>query len=37
MTQTNLPISFWGDALLTAAYILDRVPSKFISSTLYEL
>jgi transposase InsO family protein len=35
--QTNLPISFWGDALLTAAYILNRVPSKSVSSTPYEL
>ena len=27
MVQANLPISFWGDALLTVAYILNRVPS----------
>jgi len=37
MAQANLPISFWGDVLLTAAYILNRVPSKFVSSTPYEL
>jgi transposase InsO family protein len=37
MAQANLPISFWGDALLTAAYILNRVPSKSVSSTPYEL
>jgi transposase InsO family protein len=37
MAQANLLISFWGDALLTAAYILNRVPSKSVSSTLYEL
>ena len=37
MAQTNLLISFWGDALLIAAYILNRVPSKSVSSTLYEL
>jgi len=37
MAQDNLPISFWGDALLTTAYILNRVPSKSISSTPYEL
>jgi len=37
MAQTNLPISFWGDALLTVAYILNRVPSKSVSSTPYEL
>jgi len=37
MAQANLPIFFWGDALLTAAYILNRVPSKSVSSTPYEL
>ena len=37
MAQANLPISIWGDALLTAAYILNRVPSQFVSSTPYEL
>ena len=37
MAQANLQISFWGDALLTAAYILNRVPSKSVSSTPYEL
>ena len=37
MMQEKLPISFWGDALMTATYILNRVPSKFVSSTPYEL
>ena len=37
MAQANLSISFWGDALLITAYILNRVPSKSVSSTLYEL
>ena len=37
MTPANLLISFWGDALLTAAYILNQVPSKSVSSTPYEL
>ena len=37
MVQANLPISFWGDALLSAAYILNRVPSQYVSSTPYEL
>jgi len=37
MTHANLLISFWGDALLTAAYILNCVSSKFVSSTPYEL
>ena len=27
MAQTSLPISFWGDALLTVAYLLNRVHS----------
>ena len=37
MAQANLPISYWGDALLTAAYILNRVPSKSVPSTSYEV
>jgi len=37
MTQANLPISFWGDTLLTTVYILNRVPSKSVLSTPYEL
>ena len=37
MVQTNLPISFWGDAILTAAYILNRVPSKSVPSTPCEM
>ena len=37
MAQANLPVSYWGDALLFATYILNRVPSKSISSTPYEL
>ena len=37
MARANLPISYWGDALLTAAYILNQVPSKLASSTPYEL
>ncbi|OMO92476.1 hypothetical protein CCACVL1_06836 [Corchorus capsularis] len=37
MAQANLPISYWGDALLTATYVLNSVPSKSVSSTPYEL
>ncbi|KAL0367960.1 UNVERIFIED_CONTAM: Retrovirus-related Pol polyprotein from transposon TNT 1-94 [Sesamum calycinum] len=37
MAQSNLSISFWGDAILTAAYILNHVPSKSVPSTPYEL
>ena len=37
LDQVNLPISYWGDALLTTTYILNRVPSKSVPSTPYEL
>ena len=37
MSQTDLPISFWGYALETAAFILNRVPSKSVKRTPYEL
>ena len=37
MVQANLRISFWGDALLSITYILNRISSKSIPSTLYEL
>ncbi len=37
MAQANLPISYWDDAILTAVYILNRVPSKSVPSTPYEL
>ena len=37
MSQIDLPISFWGYALETAAFILNRVPSKSVERTPYEL
>jgi len=37
MMHANLLIFFWEDAFLTAAYIINRMPSKFVSSTPYEL
>jgi len=37
MAHDNLPISFWGDALLTTTYILHCVPSKIVPPTPYEL
>jgi hypothetical protein len=37
MMHANLLIFFWEDAFLTAAYISNRMPSKFVSSTPYEL
>ena len=37
MSHTTLPISLWGEALKTAAHILNRVPTKAANKTPYEL
>ena len=37
MSLTDLPLSFWGYALETAAFTLNRAPSKSIVATPYEL
>ena len=37
MSFGDLPISFWGYALETAAYLLNRVPTKSVVSTPYEI
>ena len=37
MTLTDLPLSFWGYALKTAASTLKRAPSKSVETTQYEL
>ena len=37
MSQTDLPISFWGYELETAAFTLNRAPSKSVETTPYEL
>ena len=37
MTQSDLPISFWAYALETTAFLLNRVPSKAIEKTPYEI
>ncbi|KAK8534686.1 hypothetical protein V6N12_057330 [Hibiscus sabdariffa] len=37
MSHSDLPISFWGHALETAAFILNRVPSKSVQKTPYEI
>ena len=37
MSLTDLPLSFWGYALETAAFTLNRAPSKFVEPTPYEL
>ena len=36
MSLTDLPLSFWGYALETAAFTLNRTPSKSIETTPYE-
>jgi len=37
MSLTDLPLSFWGFALETAAFTLNRAPSKSVETTPYEL
>ena len=37
ISHSTLPESLWKDALKTAAYILNRVPSKAVAKTPYEL
>nr|CAE03845.1 OSJNBb0089K06.4 [Oryza sativa Japonica Group] len=37
MSQTDLPLCFWGYALETAAFTLNRVPSKSVDKTSYEI
>ena len=37
MSLTNLPLSFWDYALETAAFTLNRAPSKSVETTPYEL
>jgi hypothetical protein len=37
MSQTDLLLSFWGYALETAAFTLNRVPTKFVERILYEI
>ena len=37
MSHAALPVSFWGYALETAAHVLNRVPSKSVDTTPYEI
>ena len=37
MGFADFPISFWGYALESAYYILNKVPSKSVAKTLYEI
>jgi hypothetical protein len=36
-SETDLPLSFWGYALETAAFTLNRVPTKSVERTPYEI
>ena len=37
ISHSSLPESLWGDALMTAIYILNRVPTKAVAETPYKL
>ena len=37
MSQSNLPISFWGYDLENAAFLLNHIPSKSVQKTQYEI
>ena len=37
INHSTLPESLWGEAVKTAIYILNRVPSKAVTKTPYEL
>ena len=37
MPLINIPLSFWGYALETVAFTLDKAPSKSVETTPYEL
>lgn len=37
MSRTDLPLSFWGYCLETAAFTLNRVPSKSVEKTPHEM
>jgi transposase InsO family protein len=37
ISHTSLPLNLWGEVLKTVAYILNRVPTKAVNKTTYEL
>ena len=37
ISNSSLPLNLWGEALKTAMYILNRITSKVVPKTLFEL
>jgi hypothetical protein len=37
LSYSNLPLGLWMEALKTTMHILNKVPSKLVAKTLYEL
>ena len=37
MNNSDLPLSLWSEALKIVVYILNRIPSKIVSKTPFEL
>ena len=37
MSQASLPTSFWGFALKTATFLLNKTPTKAVEKTAYEI
>ena len=37
MCHSSLPMSFWGHALETAAFMLNRVPTKLVENTPFDI
>jgi len=35
INNTNLPLSLWNEALKTATYVLNRVPTKAVSKNAF--
>ena len=37
LNHSNLPLTLWGEALRTTVHILNKVPTKVVQKTPYEL